>query len=127
MAATQLRTGILSARAAPRTMPKASDPPMPIAATYNVACTPVQKSGMCSQMKCQSKLATKVIGGWHRSGRGQTAAPNALPHGQMLATSLPTGYAKVFFGRGTLSRKPGTSRAGAFAFRIFTNSSFFFM
>src|SRR6266566_6676357 len=43
-------------------IPIASDPPIPIAATFNVAFSPVQKSGMCSQMKCQSKLATRVIG-----------------------------------------------------------------
>jgi len=72
-------------------MPIASDPPIPIAATFNVAFNPVQKSGMCSQMKCQSKLATRVMGRGRRSGRPEATAPDALPHGQMLATSLPTG------------------------------------
>src|SRR5207302_1511671 len=55
------------------------------------------------------------------------AAPTPLRHGQIVVTSLPTGYANEFFGRGTLSMKSGTSRAGALARRIFTNSSRFFM
>jgi hypothetical protein len=63
-----------------------------------------------------------------RRGAAARARPLLSPdYGQMLVTSLPTGYEKLFFGRGTLSRKLGTSRAGAFARRIFTNSSFFFM
>src|SRR5438132_14355325 len=56
------------ARAAPRTIPIASEPRMPIPATFSVCFSPPQKSGMCSQMKCQSKLARTVI---ERRGGGR--------------------------------------------------------
>src|SRR5512146_365425 len=77
-------------------------------------------------MNCQSKLEANILARWdEQPPRGGCSPPSA--HGQMDVTSLPTGYAKLFFGRGTLSRKLPTRRAGAFALRIFTNSSFFFM
>src|SRR5881397_3816813 len=62
-----------------------------------------------------------------RGAAASATAPTPLRHGQIAVTSLPTGNSNVFFGRGTLSMKSGTSRAGAFARRILTNSSRFFM
>ena len=122
-AASGLTTGSLCARAAPRTMPITSEPAIPMAATLRVAFSPCQKSGRWSQMNCQSKLASRVT---KRMERPRDAAAPSGGYGQIDVTSLPTGYAKLFFGRGTLSMKSGTYRAGAFARRIFANSSFFF-
>ena len=89
VAASQLTTGTRCERAAPSTMPMASEPAMPIAATFSVCLSPSQKSGRWSQMNCQSKLAASI-----REEGGAAARTRPLRsggYGQIAVTSFPTG------------------------------------
>src|SRR5919206_1460490 len=78
-------------------------------------------------MYCQSIDASIGAKGGVAAGCREQRGRRSARHGQIEGTSFPTGYANEFFGRGTLSRKSPTSRAGAFARMMFTNSSFDFM